>query len=129
MTAAAHSSLPARKPPQSVRPKPAKKVDPVRGLMYAEHLTLLALGKACYKRADVILDVLLQHRVENEVVKITSRRLSKKEISKTLREALKLIFVTIEGKNFAIRDKFADRNSIGVGQSARRFEIDEIEVA
>lgn len=96
-----------------------------RASLYAEHLVMLALGKACYKRADALLEVALSQTNRYEPAKITKRRLGRKAIAIRLREALKLITSTIEGRRFAISDKFANRNSVPVGQNARRFEIEE----
>jgi hypothetical protein len=100
-----------------------------RGQLFAEHLVLLNLGKACYKRADLLLELLTGQVNRYEPVKITRRCLGRKAIAAKLRESQKLIVATIEGKRYAIADKFAKRNAIPVGQNARRFEVEEIEVA
>lgn len=100
-----------------------------RAQICAEHLILLHLGKSCYKRADFLLDQLVGQPNRHEPVKITRRSLGRKAIAAKLREAQKLLVATIVGKRFVIADKFAKRNSVPVGQNARRFEVDEIEVA
>lgn len=92
----------------------------------AEHLILLALGKACYKGSDSLLELLLMDLKPGEPVKITKRSLSKKAIAKSLRDTLGLVCATVEGRKFVVRDKFAERNSIPVGQNARRYELEEI---
>ena len=106
---------------------PGKLSTSERAQLYAEHLVMLAMGKACYKRADALLEVALLQPNRYEPVKITKRRLGRKALALRLREALKLITITIEGRRFAISDKFANRNSVPVGQNARRFEIEEFE--
>lgn len=110
----------------ATQPAPPKLAPTERAKLYAEHLVMLALGKACYKRADALLEViLLQPSRYEPTPKITRRRLGQKAISVKLREALKLVAATVEGRRFAVADKFANRNSVPVGQNARRFEIDE----
>lgn len=109
----------------ATQPAPAKLSTNERAQIFAEHLVMLALGKACYKRADHLLDVALSQSNRYEPVKITPRRLRRKLLSKWLREALTLIANHVEGQRFVVRDKFANRNSVPVGQNARRFEIEE----
>lgn len=105
---------------------PAKLTAKERSQLIAEHLILLHLGKACYKRADLLLDLIAGQVNRYEPVKITRRSLGRKAIAAKLREAQKLVVATVEGKKFAVSDKFANRNSIPVGQNARRFEIEEV---
>ena len=97
-----------------------------RARLVAEHLVLLNLGKSCYKRADSLLDLIADTSNRHEPVKLSKRALGRKAIAAQLREAQKLIVATIEGRKFAVADKFASRNSIPVGQNARRFEIAEV---
>lgn len=97
-----------------------------RSRLIAEHLVLLNLGKSCYKRADSLLEIICGTNEAVKPVKLTRRALGRKAIAAQLREAQKLIVTMIEGKSFAISDKFATRNSIPVGQNARRFEIAEV---
>lgn len=97
-----------------------------RAQLVAEHLIMLNLGKSCYKRADALLELLTGTSNRYEPVRLTRRHLGRKAIAAKLREAQKLIVATVEGKSFSINDKFANRNSIPVGQNARRFEIDEV---
>ena len=108
---------------------PAPKLSPKeRAQVTAEHLILLHLGKSCYKRSDWLAEILIAQTDRHKPVKITRRSLGRKAIAAKLREAQKLVVATIEGKSFAVADKFAKRNSIPVGQNARRFEIEEITV-
>jgi hypothetical protein len=107
------------------QPAPAKLSANERAQIFAEHLVMLNLGKACYKRADALLEVALLQPNRHEPAKITKRRLGRKAIAKRLRDAMNLITATVEGRKFVISDKFANRNSVAVGQSARRFEIEE----
>jgi hypothetical protein len=87
-----------------------------------EHVVFLALGKACYKYADVQLEMLLAKRNRTAI----GLKLDRKEVNKRIQEALDLIFATVQGRRFRVSDKFAGRNSIPVGQSARRFELEEV---
>jgi hypothetical protein len=119
----------------AAKPAPAESTPAVkltakeRGQLFAEHLILLHLGKSCYKRADFLLDLLVGQSNRHEPIKITRRALRRKAVAAQLREAQKLVVNTIVGKQFAVSDKFAKRNSVPVGQNARRFEVDEVEVA
>ncbi len=107
---------------------PVKLSQKERAQIFAEHLIMLNLGKSCYKRADSLLEVLTLFQSNRDVpVKITRRSLGRKAIAAKLREAQNLIVATINGKQFVISDKFANRNSIPVGQSARRFEVEEVQ--
>jgi hypothetical protein len=110
----------------SSTPSPAKLSAKERAQLIAEHLILLNLGKACYKRADSLLELVVQVPNRHEPVKLTRRSLGRKAVAARLREAQNLIVATVLNKKFAVADKFANRNSIPVGQNARRFEIDEI---
>jgi ribonucleotide monophosphatase NagD (HAD superfamily) len=97
-----------------------------RAQLFAEHLVMLNLGKSCYKRADLLLELLASQPDRHKPVKLTKRSLGRKAIAAKLREAQKLVVATIVGKPFSIADKFAKRNSIPVGQNARRFEVEEV---
>jgi len=118
MTAAAAQSAPT-----------VKLTSKERGQLFAEHLIMLNLGKVCYKRADFILDLLTGQTNRHQPVKITRRCLGRKAIAAKLRESQKLIVASLVGKSFAVKDKFANRNAIPVGQNARRFEVEELETA
>lgn len=102
----------------------------------ALHLTAHQLGKAGYKEADIALDAILatakrcrgcgQIRA-GQIITIpnvasitipdptepTGKR--KLEIPKELR-----------GKKFRLLDQFAEKTRIGVGLSARRYELEEV---
>jgi len=110
----------------AAQPAPLKLSPKDRAKLVTEHLILLNLGKSCYKRADSLLEILVAQPNRHEPVKVTRRALGRKAIAAKLREAQKLIVATIEGRAFAVGDKFAKRNSIPVGQNARRFELEEI---
>lgn len=122
-------SATAAKPAPALSTPHVKLTAKERRQIFAEHLILLHLGKSLYKRADLLLDQLIGQVNRHEPVKITSRHLRRKAIAAKLREAQKLIITTIVGKQFVVRDKFANRNSVPVGQNARRFEVEEVEVA
>lgn len=111
------------------QPAPAPLKPAERARILAEQLMLLNLGKACYKRADALLDLLVAQPDRYRPAKITKRSLGRKKLAAQLREAQKQIAATLEGRNFGVIDKFASRNAINVGQNARRFEIDEITAA
>jgi hypothetical protein len=98
-----------------------------RARLYAEHLIMLALGKACYKRADSLLEIALAQSDRYRPQKITRRNLGRKSIAAKLREAQNIIVATVIGKSFIVSDKFANRNSVAVGQNARRFELEQVE--
>jgi hypothetical protein len=118
--------MPAAAAKLKSEPAPAKLKPNERAQLYAEHLVMLALGKYCYKRADALLEVvLLQSNRYEPTPKITRRRLGKKAMAATLRNALNLLTAMVEGRRFTVADKFANRNSVPVGQNARRFEIEE----
>ncbi len=111
--------------PTAAQPAPAKLSSRERAQLTAEHLIMLNLGKACYKRADSLLEVIVGQPNRHEPVKLTRRSLGRKAIAARLREGQNLIVTTVLNKKFAVADKFANRNSIPVGQNARRFEIEE----
>jgi hypothetical protein len=77
----------------------------------ALHVAALTDGKARYKEADAALDALLKQAKVGEVITLPNQ---------------KPIPVDLRGKKFVISDKFAKRNSIGVGLSARRYELEEL---
>ena len=78
----------------------------------ALHVSSLAEGKAGYKQADAALDALLKVAKVGEVIVLPEE---------------KPIPVDLRGKKFRVIDKFEKKNSIGVGLSARRYEVEEIE--
>ena len=75
------------------------------------HITALSVGKERYKTADAALDELLKQAKPGEVITLPSDGPCPKEL---------------RGKKFRVDDKFAKKNSIGVGLSARRYELKEI---
>lgn len=77
----------------------------------ALHVSALAEGKAKYKIADAALDALLK---------------KKKPGDEILLPDAKPIPTELRGKKFRVEDKFSKKNSIGVGLSARRFELKEV---
>lgn len=81
------------------------------GVLAARHLTALGKGKAQYKRSDAALDALLQKVKPGEVI--------------TLPDAPGVL-AALRGKKFKVVDKFEKKNQIGVGLSARRFELGEV---
>lgn len=90
----------------------------------ALHVVELAEGKFHYKTADAALDVLLQQVKAGEVITLPKERF----VSVATDAAIRKLEIPSElrGKKFLVKDKFADRNSIGVGLSARRFELEEL---
>jgi hypothetical protein len=111
----------------AAQPAPMLKLSPKeRAKLFAEHLIMLNLGKACYKRADALLELIVESSNRHQPVKLTRRALGRKSIAAKLREAQNLTVATILNKTFAVSDKFAKRNAIAVGQNARRFEIEEV---
>lgn len=105
---------------------PAKLKASARAKILAEHLLMLNLGKSCYKRADALLDLLVEQPNRHEPVKLTKRSLGRKAIAAQLREAQRYVASTLEGRKFSVIDKFESRNAINVGQNARRFEVDAV---
>ncbi len=77
----------------------------------ALHVSALAEGKAKYKEADAALDALLDVAKVGQVITLPDER---------------PIPVDLRGKKFKVSDKFEKRNSIGVGLSARRYELKEV---
>jgi hypothetical protein len=73
----------------------------------ARHVVSLARGKSHYKKADAALDALLTKAKAGDVITLPDQ--------KPVRKA-----------KFRVIDKFASRNSIGVGLSARRYELEPI---
>lgn len=80
--------------------------------MTALHVSALAVGKAKYKEADAALDALLKVAKPGQVIVLPEE---------------KPIPVDLRGKKFRVKDKFEKKNSIGVGLSARRYELEEVE--
>lgn len=76
------------------------------------HVAALAEGKAKYKEADAALDALLNQAKANEVIALPTDHPCPKEL---------------RGKKFKVIDKFEKKRSIGVGLSARRYELEEVE--
>jgi hypothetical protein len=87
----------------------------------ALHVASLAEGKVRYKEADAALD-----HVINSLCKRckTCKQIVAGQVITLPHE--KPIPVELRGKTFRLIDKFASRNSIGVGLSARRFEVEEV---
>lgn len=81
------------------------------GELAAIYVAALADGKKFYKQADLALDQLLTQAKVGELITLPTA---------------KPIPVDLRGKKFQIEDKFAKKNSIGVGQSARRYELKEL---
>jgi hypothetical protein len=75
------------------------------------HVSALADGKKFYKEADAALEALLLKAKVGEVITLADE---------------KPIPVDLRGKKFQVIDKFAKKNSIGVGLSARRYELEEV---
>lgn len=71
-----------------------------------DHLHASITGKDFYKIADELLDELVAKMKPGQVVKIPHGKLA--------------------GKSFRLVDKFAQKNRIGVGMSARRYEFEEV---
>lgn len=92
----------------------AKKKSPNDKLSPAElagiHVSSLAAGKAGYKTADFALEELLKKADVGQVFTIPSDFEDK----------------DLRGKKFCVKDKFAGKNSIPVGQSVRRYELEEV---
>lgn len=80
--------------------------------MTALHVSALAEGKAKYKEADAALDALMKIAKPGQIIALPEE--------KTIRPSLR-------GKKFRVKDKFEKKNSIGVGLSARRYELEEVE--
>jgi hypothetical protein len=91
----------------------------------SEALVSLALGKAYYKHQDHLVEALLDATKKRRDLKFAVK-VDRAAVKKQLDSALEMICATIDGKTFAIADKFEDRNSIGVGLSARRYELEEV---
>ena len=75
------------------------------------HVVSLDRGKKYYKKADAALDALLQQSKAGDVISLPDAAPVPKEL---------------RGKKFRVTDKFEKKNSIGVGLSARRYELEEI---
>jgi hypothetical protein len=73
------------------------------------HLVSMKLGKQHYGAADAALAALRQKKKAGDVFTLPKTE----EVPEEFR-----------GKKFQLIDKFADRDSIGVGQKARRFELE-----
>lgn len=84
-------------------------IDP--GILAARHLSALAKGKAHYKKSDAALDALLKQKKAGDIVILPDGHPTP---------------AALRGKKFIVVDKFENRNSIGVGLSARRFEMEEL---
>lgn len=98
---------------------------PVINEIAAQHLVSLALGKACYKFADGTLEMILA-RCRKKSKAVLAVEVNEKELREQFNSAFDLVLAKISGKKFRIADKFASRNSIPVGQNARRYELEEI---
>jgi hypothetical protein len=77
----------------------------------ARHVVSLARGKSHYKKADAALDALLKGAKAGDVITLPDQ---------------KPVPVSLRKQKFRVIDKFASRNSIGVGLSARRYELEPI---
>ncbi len=83
----------------------------------AMHVMALAIGKENYKKSDLALEVLLKKCKVGEVITLPAKE--NLSTGEPLPENLR-------GKKFQVKDKFEKKNSIGVGLSARRFELEEV---
>lgn len=87
----------------------------------ALHLFRLGAAKSGYKISDSALEALIEKscprckscgaRKAGAIITLPARRSIPKEL---------------RGRKVRVIDKFADRNSIGVGMNARRFELDDV---
>ncbi len=101
----------------SASPKRARSKKPSGSVLSLEHLATLhvvslARGKFYYKKADAALELLLNQAKPGDIILLPDQ---------------KPCPPAYRGKKFKVSDKFENRNSIGVGLSARRFELEEIE--
>lgn len=85
-------------------PKPSKPASPSE--LVSKCVSALASGKRHYKKSDAAMDALEKVVKAGEVVTIEAGKL--------------------KGKQFKLVDKFEGKNRIGVGLSARRYELEEI---
>lgn len=81
----------------------------------AAHLEFLETGKAGYKAADSALELLIEQSKIDPCPTCGAQRFKNGGIVKGP-----------DGKSFRIVDKFSGKNSIPVGQSARRYQLEEI---
>ncbi|MCU1338861.1 MAG: hypothetical protein JWO19_4442 [Bryobacterales bacterium] len=102
--------MPSTAPKSARTKKPAASVLPLETLA-VRHVVSLARGKFYYKKADAALDALLKQAKTGDVIVLPNE---------------KPVPTAYRGKTFRVTDKFASKNSIGVGLSARRFELEEI---
>jgi hypothetical protein len=102
--------MPASAPKSARAKKPAASVLSLETLA-VRHVVSLARGKMYYKKADAALDALLRHAKTGDEIILPSE---------------KPVPPAYRGKKFRVTDKFESRNSIGVGLSARRYELEEI---
>lgn len=91
----------------------------------SEALVSLALGKACYKHQDHLVETILANtrRKADEKLRV---KVDRKKIEEQLELLVAEAAATLDGKTYRIADKFEERNSIGVGLSARRYELEEV---
>jgi hypothetical protein len=94
----------------SSKKKPQASVLPLETLA-VRHVVSLARGKMYYKKADAALDALLKQAKTGDLIVLPDE---------------KPVPIAYRGKKFRVTDKFESRNSIGVGLSARRFELEEL---
>jgi hypothetical protein len=85
------------------------------GALAAEHLQIRDLAKQGYKTADSALDLLISKCRGVDCPTCGAPRFKNDGVVKGS-----------DGRRFRIVDKFASRNSVPVGQNARRFELEEI---
>ncbi len=87
----------------------------------ALQVSSLAEGKKKYKEADLALDALIAESCEK--CKTCGQLIAGQVIE--LPDA-KPIPVELRGKKFKLIDNFAEKTRVGVGLSARRFELEEV---
>jgi len=92
------------------------------GELAALHVAALVEGKTKYKEADAALEAVINELGEH--CKACGQLKAGQVIE--LPNA-KPIPVELRGKRFKLIDKFEKKHSIGVGQSARRYELEEVE--
>ena len=93
----------------------AKKAKEKPGDIAQDHLETLGIGKQGYKAADSALDYLLSLCRDEDCPTCGAPRFKNGGVVKSS-----------DGRSFRIVDKYAKKNSVPVGQNARRYEIEEI---
>lgn len=87
----------------------------------AMHVEALDLGKSKYKEADAALEAIVSQACTK--CKTCGQLVAGQEIQLGDETGIPR---ELRGKRFRLVDKFASRLSIGVGLSARRFELEEV---